>query len=103
MDKLNFAGNWWISGPVWVLSILALALLLRFRAGIARFCGEVSAELRKCTWPWDPEQTGLRKYKVLIDSTVVVCVTTLLLAAYITGFDFFINKLVGWMVTFSPR
>jgi preprotein translocase subunit SecE len=60
-------------------------------------------ELRKCTWPWDPEQTGLRKYKLLIDSTVVVCVTTLLLAAYITGFDFFINKLVGWMITFTPR
>jgi preprotein translocase subunit SecE len=103
MDKLNFAGNWWISGPVLVLAVLALVLLLRFRAPIAKFWSEVVAELRKCTWPWDPEQTGLRKYKVLIDSTVVVCVTTLLLAAYITGFDFFINKLVGWMITFTPR
>lgn len=103
MEKLNFAGNWWLSGTVYVLAAVLLALLLRFRAPIIRFWDEVVVELRKCTWPWDPEQTGLRKYKVLIDSTVVVCVITLLLAAYITGFDYFINKLVGWMITFTPR
>lgn len=103
MEKLNFAGNWWITIPLAALGLLVVFLLLRFRSRIAQFWAEVVAELRKCTWPWDPEQTGLRKYKVLIDSTVVVCVCTLLLAAYITGFDFFINKIVGWMITFQPR
>ena len=101
MEKLNFAGQWWISITLYVLGGLALVLLLRYRGSMAKFWSEVMAELHKCTWPWDPEQTGLRKYKILIDSTVVVCVVTILLAAYITGFDFLINKLVAWMVTFQ--
>ncbi|MDX6766074.1 MAG: preprotein translocase subunit SecE [Candidatus Methylacidiphilales bacterium] len=103
MEKLNFAGQWWISITIIVLGALALALVLSYRAALAKFWSEVMAELHKCTWPWDPEQTGLRKYKVLIDSTVVVCVVTILLAAYVTGFDFFINKLVAWMVTFEAN
>jgi len=65
-----------------------------------KFMHEVRTELGKCSWPWDPEQTGLRKYKQLIDSTVVVIVSTILLAGYITGFDYLIGNLVGFLVNF---
>ena len=85
-----------VSGNLWYIIplIVILAILLAYRKKIARFYGEVRGELVKCTWPWDPEQTGLRKYKMLVDSTLVVCVASLLLAGYTTGFDFIISKLV---------
>ena len=100
MEALKIGGSWPVTALVYGLSFLVLFLGLAYRTGIARFVREVRVELAKCTWPWDPEQTGFRKYKVLIDTTVVICVTTLLMAGYITGFDFAINKLVGWLVNF---
>jgi preprotein translocase subunit SecE len=85
-----------LSANLWILvpAVLILALLLAYRKQIGRFYGEVRGELAKCTWPWDPEQTGFRKYKALVDSTLVVCVASLLLAGYTTGFDFVISNLV---------
>ncbi|MDR0534211.1 MAG: preprotein translocase subunit SecE [Verrucomicrobiales bacterium] len=83
--------NLWYVVP----TVVVLALLLIYRKPIGRFYNEVRGELAKCTWPWDPEQTGFRKYKVLVDSTLVVCVASLLLAGYTTGFDFVISNLVN--------
>ena len=95
MDILKAIGNWFLASWIWALPVLiALVVLLLARKPIARFYGEVRGELAKCTWPWDPEQTGFRKYKALIDSTLVVCVASLLLAGYTTGFDFVISNLV---------
>ncbi|MDR2462406.1 MAG: preprotein translocase subunit SecE [Verrucomicrobiales bacterium] len=84
------SANLWYIVPLTVILLLALV----YRKQISRFYGEVRGELAKCTWPWDPEQSGFRKYKVLIDSTLVVCVASLLLAGYTTGFDFVISNLV---------
>ena len=44
---------------------------------ISGFLGEVKGELRKASWPWDsdPKAKGFRKYKELIDSTIVVLIT----------------------------
>jgi preprotein translocase subunit SecE len=100
MEALKIGGSWLVTALVYGLSFLVLFVFLAYRTQIVRFVREVRVELAKCTWPWDPEQTGFRKYKVLIDTTVVICVTTLLMAGYITGFDFAINKLVGWLVNF---
>jgi preprotein translocase subunit SecE len=100
MEALKIGGSWLVTALVYGLSFLVLCVLLAYRTQIARFIREVRVELAKCTWPWDPEQSGFRKYKVLIDTTIVICVTTLLMAGYITGFDFAINKLVGWLVNF---
>ncbi|MDR1191203.1 MAG: preprotein translocase subunit SecE [Verrucomicrobiales bacterium] len=85
-----------MSAHLWYIVplVVILALALVYRKPLARFYGEVRGELVKCTWPWDPEQTGFRKYKALIDSTLVVCVASLLLAGYTTGFDFIISNLV---------
>jgi len=82
------------------LTLAAVFLLFRTRAAIAKFLGEVRGELVKCSWPWDPTETGVKKYRELIDSTAVVAMTTLVLAAYTSGFDFLITRVVGWLVKF---
>ena len=52
------------------------------------FFTEVKVELQKASWPWDPkEKTFGAKYKELIDSTVVVMIGMLLLAAYVSLID----------------
>ena len=69
-----------------------------------RFIGEVKTELRKASWPWesDPKIKGFKKYKELIDSTVVVLIAIILLAAYVSLWDLihtqavtFLGKLAG--------
>jgi preprotein translocase subunit SecE len=54
---------------------------------VNRFLRDVADELRKTTWPWDPKERGLKKYRELIDSTLVVFVATILLAAWISLWD----------------
>lgn len=94
------AGSWFWTILVYGILAVAMVLVLIYRARIREFMEQVVAELKKCSWPWDLEQTGFRRFKTLIDSTVVVSVVTLLLAAYTTVFDFLINKLVGFLVKF---
>jgi preprotein translocase subunit SecE len=58
-------------------------------AKTANFIQEVKTELQKATWPWDPKEKAFgAKYKELIDSTIVVIIAMLLLAAFVTIFDF---------------
>jgi preprotein translocase subunit SecE len=54
---------------------------------IRNYFSEVALELKKCTWPWDPRESGFSKYKELIDSTVVVLVAMLLVGTFVAGFD----------------
>lgn len=65
---------------------------------IANFTREVKTELQKATWPWDPKEKNFgAKYKELIDSTVVVMIGMLLLAAYVSLIDIAlltINRLI---------
>ncbi len=78
-------------------AIVFAALLLRYRTPIVRFIGEVKVELEKCSWPWDPNQSGFKKYKELIESTVVVIVSTVLLAGFVTSSDWVLAHLVGFL------
>ncbi len=89
--------NWGIVGWGVGLGILAL-LAWQNRAAIRRFSREVMVELRKCSWPWDPTQSGLRKYKELIDSSVVVLVSMVLLGAFTSVVDFFLLKATGLVI-----
>jgi preprotein translocase subunit SecE len=68
---------------------------------VSRFFGEVKGELRKATWPWesDPKIKGVKKYKELIDSTVVVIIATMLLAGVVAGFDFISSNIVTTLLT----
>ena len=53
-----------------------------------KFFGEVKSELQKATWPWDPKETGVKRYKELIDSTIVVLIAMVLLGGYVAFGDF---------------
>ncbi len=83
--------------------VLALAglfvvyYLLRNLAAVKKFIGEVKVELDKCSWPWDPNQTGFKKYKELRDSTVVVILSVILLAGFVTSSDWVLTHLVGFL------
>jgi preprotein translocase subunit SecE len=58
-------------------------------AKTTNFIREVKTELQKATWPWDPKEKAFgAKYKELIDSTIVVIIAMLMLAALVTIFDF---------------
>jgi len=100
VEKFLLYDSWILSGLIYGALLIVLLVLVAYRSRWTRFLREVRTELGKCSWPWDPEQTGLRKYKQLIDSTVVVIVSTILLAGYITGFDYLIGNLVGLLINF---
>jgi|GEM_PF-384194 len=80
--------------------VACIALLVSYYTQIRKFLSEVRVELVKCTWPWDPQQKGFKRYKELYDSTVVVSITTLMLAAFIAGWDFIISAFVRLIVSF---
>lgn len=65
---------------------------------VSSFLGEVKSELRKATWPWEPASSnikGFKKYKELIDSTLVVLVSMALLAGFVALSDIMLQKAVG--------
>ncbi|HRX55917.1 MAG: preprotein translocase subunit SecE [Verrucomicrobiales bacterium] len=67
-----------------------------------KYLGEVRAELHKATWPWEPKERGIKKYRQLIDSTVVVLVASLLLGAYVAFCDIvmvYVLKALTWLGT----
>jgi preprotein translocase subunit SecE len=79
------------------LALTLVAALFVYRGGIFTFIGEVKVELGKCSWPWDPNQTGLKKYKELIESTAVVIVSTIMLAGFVTTSDLVLAHVVGFL------
>jgi preprotein translocase subunit SecE len=66
------------------------------------FLSEVKVELMKASWPWEPKEKGMKKYKELIDSTLLVLIAMLLLSGFVALWDFimltlgaFLTKLAG--------
>lgn len=68
---------------------------------IFTFIGEVKSELRKASWPWDPDPKvkGFKKYKELIDSTLVILVAMILLAAFVALWDLIHQSVVSYLTT----
>ena len=58
------------------------------------FISEVRLVLYKATWPWDPKQKGMKRYKELTDSTLVVIIAMLLLGGYVALFDFILVNVI---------
>ncbi|MCB1097361.1 MAG: preprotein translocase subunit SecE [Verrucomicrobiae bacterium] len=54
---------------------------------VTKFFSDIMIELRKASWPWDPKERGFKKYKELTDSTVVVFIAMILLAAFVSAWD----------------
>jgi preprotein translocase subunit SecE len=66
------------------------------------FITEVKIELTKASWPWEPKEKGVKKYKELIDSTLIVVIAMLLLAGYVSGWDFIMNLIVSFLFKAPP-
>jgi preprotein translocase subunit SecE len=60
------------------------------------FFNEVKVELQKASWPWDPKEKGMKRYKELTDSTLVVIIAMLLLGAYVSLFDFILVNVIQY-------
>jgi len=58
------------------------------------FINEVKVELQKASWPWEPKEKGIKRYKELTDSTLVVVIAMLLLGGYVALFDFVIISFI---------
>ena len=48
----------------------------------------MKVELQKASWPWEPKEKGMKKYKELVDSTLIVVIAMLLLSGYVACWDF---------------
>jgi preprotein translocase subunit SecE len=59
------------------------------------FFAEVKSELQKATWPWDPKERGMKKYRELIDSTTIVIVGMVLLSGFVSLWDLVMMNIVG--------
>ena len=55
---------------------------------------EVKSELEKASWPWDPKEKGMKRYRELIDSTTVVVIAMVLLSGYVSFWDIILTNLV---------
>jgi preprotein translocase subunit SecE len=58
------------------------------------FINEVKVELQKASWPWDPKEKGMKRYKELNDSTIMVIIAMLLLGGYVSLFDIVIQSVL---------
>ena len=58
------------------------------------FLSEVRLELQKASWPWDMKEKGMKRYKELTDSTLVVIIAMLLLGGYVALFDFILVNVI---------
>jgi preprotein translocase subunit SecE len=58
------------------------------------FFNEVKIELQKASWPWEPKEKGIRRYKELTDSTMVVIIAMLLMGGYVALFDFVLVNVI---------
>jgi preprotein translocase subunit SecE len=99
LEYLKINDSWIASGIIYAILIVALFFLFRHLAKVSRFIGEVKGELRKASWPWDsdPKAKGFRKYKELIDSTIVVLIAVILLAGFVQFWDFIQILTVGFL------
>lgn len=64
------------------------------------FFNEVIAELQKASWPWESKDKGIRRYKELTDSTIVVIIAMLLLGGYVALFDFVLVNFIHYFTRF---
>jgi preprotein translocase subunit SecE len=61
------------------------------------FFSEVRLELQKASWPWDMKEKGMKRYKELTDSTLVVIIAMLLLGGYVAFFDYVLINVIHFL------
>jgi preprotein translocase subunit SecE len=72
-------------------------------AKVRTFVSEVKVELQKASWPWEPKERGMKKYKELVDSTLIVVIAMLLLSGYVAGWDVVMNVIMAFLFKTSPH
>ena len=98
MDFLKISGMLWLGIIVWGTFLVGVIAALIKRKAVAIFTRDVTTELQKATWPWDPkEKTFASKYKELIDSTLVVIIAMILLGAVVSIIDLGLLGLTSWI------
>jgi preprotein translocase subunit SecE len=90
-ELFKIGGSWLTTSFVWLAGLIAVFTFVRYKTAIAKFTGEVKVELAKASWPWEPKEKGAKKYKELIDSTIIVLIAMIILSGYIAGWDFIMN------------
>lgn len=78
-----------------VALVVVVLILVRYGRAIRIFMNEAKVELQKASWPWDPKEKGMKKYKELTDSTLIVVIAMLLLSGYVALWDFIMVNIVG--------
>ena len=100
LEHFKIIGDSWIaSGIVYAIALVVIIVLIKNLAKVSSFVGEVKGELRKASWPWDsdPKARGFKKYKELVDSTIVVLIAVILLAGFVQIWDFLQVFVVGFL------
>ncbi|MEM0898145.1 MAG: preprotein translocase subunit SecE [Verrucomicrobiota bacterium] len=68
---------------------------------LSNYFGEVSAELKKATWPWVPAGKGVKgfkRFKELTDSTIVVVIAMVLLGGFVALWDLVMYEVVEALI-----
>ncbi|MBX3741918.1 MAG: preprotein translocase subunit SecE [Akkermansiaceae bacterium] len=80
-----------------------MVLFAKNFARVSTFVSEVKGELKKASWPWesDPKIKGFRKYKELVDSTVVVLIAMILLAGFVQFWDYIHVAVITFLTNFG--
>jgi preprotein translocase subunit SecE len=64
---------------------------------VTKYLGEVRTELQKASWSWIPKgkgERGFKRFKELIDSTVVVFIAMMLLGAFVSLWDLILFEVI---------
>lgn len=103
MNYMKINDSWVQTGIVWIVVLALIFVVVKFWTRILSFSGEVRGELHKASWPWesDPKIKGLRKYRELVDSTVVVLIAMILLAGFVQFWDFLHVQIVTFVTNFG--
>jgi preprotein translocase subunit SecE len=64
---------------------------------INNYIEEVKIELQKAQWPWSNEESGLKRFRELWSSSLVVIIAMLLMGGYISFFDFITINIIGFL------
>ena len=103
LEFFKISNNWIVTGVLYGILLVLGIVAIRKAALISRFVGEVKGELRKANWPWesDPKIKGIKKYKELVDSTIVVLIATILLAGFVSLWDFICTYVLNFITSFG--
>ncbi len=70
---------------------------------VKSFITEVKNELYKASWPWEPKEKGMKKYKELVDSTLLVVIAMLLLSGFVGLWDFLMLNMSSFLTKLATH